>query len=76
MFQRFDCVKYVGSALSGKITTSVGYVVSRVQNQPGALVVEFNEDACIVDEKNLRIHIPSAAEKQPEVRRRRRDDED
>lgn len=62
MFQRFDRVDYVGSKLTSELHSKVGNIISKVEREKGAYVVEFGDDAFIVSEANLRKHVATAKE--------------
>ena len=76
-FFQGDKVKYVGSKFRQELGTKRGEVVSRVQNQPSAVVVDFGDDAYICSENSLQRFTPSPVveEKEVDVMRRRHTDE-
>jgi hypothetical protein len=75
MYLPGDKVKYVGHKYSHELGTKMGLVVARVQNGPG-VVVDFGDDAYIVNESSLRKQAPARDGEEIEVSRKRRRDEE
>lgn len=53
LFQQGDCVRYTGEKFGTELNGKVGFVCAHVENEPGAVTVEFGSDIYVMDEANL-----------------------
>lgn len=52
-FQQNDKVTYVGSKLGKTLHGKIGIVCARIEKTDSGVVVEFGDDAYVMDEKHL-----------------------
>jgi hypothetical protein len=79
-FQQDDKVTYKGTRFARELHGKLGVVCSRVQNRPSGVVVDFGDDAYVMDESNLSKFVPSKEQESKgveiQVQRRKRSSED
>lgn len=75
-FMQGDKVNYVGNTWNHELGNKLGVVIGRVQNQSNAIIVEFGDDAYILDECSLKRPHHISPEQDIVIPRKRYDDGD
>lgn len=71
MFQQGDLVKYTGEKLSKELGSKIGTVCARVGKTETGVVVDFGDDAYVIDERNLARTVAKAKTEEPEVEKKK-----